>query len=163
MSFGNDVIFKNGLACKLLQGDFREESKKIQDGSVDLVFTDPLYYTKDILLYKDLAIVAYRVLKDGGSLIANANHCLLPEITKFMEDAGLNRQWTLAIKLSGPFSHFHPKKVSIKWKPLLWFVKGTKMRQRSYLIELTLLWFVKGTKMRQRSYLIELKSLTLDR
>ena len=38
----------------LFHGDFREESKKIPDGSVDLIFTDPLYYTKDILLYKDL-------------------------------------------------------------------------------------------------------------
>ena len=102
-SFGNDIVIKNGFACKLFQGDFREESNKIPDCSVDLVFTDPLYYTKDILLYKDLAIIAYRVLKDGGSLVANANHCLIPEITKFMEDAGLNRQWTLAISFQVPF------------------------------------------------------------
>ena len=34
----------------LFLGDFREESKKIADGLVDLIFTDPLYYTKEILL-----------------------------------------------------------------------------------------------------------------
>jgi DNA modification methylase len=50
-----------------------------------------------------------------------------------MEDAGLTRQWVLAIKLSGPFAHFHPKKVSIKWKPLLWFVKGNKPDSIDYL------------------------------
>ncbi len=120
----------------LFHGDFREESKKIPDGSVDLIFTDPLYYTKDILLYKDLAAIAFRVLKDGGSLVAYANHCLIPEITKFMEGAGLNRQWTLAIKLSGPFSHFHPKKVSIKWKPLLWFIKGNRVNSVDYISDL---------------------------
>ena len=69
-------------------------------------------------------------------MVANANHCLIPEITKFMEDAGLNRQWTLAIRLSGPFSHFHPKKVSIKWKPLLWFVKGNKVKSIDYISDL---------------------------
>ena len=117
----------------LLQGDFREEAKKIQSSSVDLIFTDPPYSAKDILLYNDLAIVAFRVLKDGGSLVTNVNHCLIPEITKFMEDAGLTRQWTLAIKLSGPFAHFHPKKVSIKWKPLLWFVKGNNTNSLDYM------------------------------
>lgn len=117
----------------LFLGDFREESKKIPDCSVDLIFTDPLYYAKEILLYKDLAAVAFRVLKDGGSLVAYANHCLIPEITKFIEDTGLNRQWILAIKLSGPFSHFHPKRVSIKWKPLLWFIKGNKVNSIDYI------------------------------
>jgi DNA modification methylase len=117
----------------LLQGDFREEAKKIQDGSIDLVFTDPPYHANDILLYNDLALMAFRVLKDGGSLVTNVNHCLIPEVTKYMEDAGLTRQWTLAIKLSGPFAHFHPKKVSIKWKPLLWFVKGDNTNSLDYV------------------------------
>jgi hypothetical protein len=45
----------------------------------------------------------------------------------------LNRQWILAIKLSGPFAHFHPKKVSIKWKPLLWFVKGRVTNSLDYI------------------------------
>jgi DNA methylase len=45
----------------------------------------------------------------------------------------LHHQWTLAIKLSGPFAHFHPKKVSIKWKPLLWFVKGDNTNSLDYV------------------------------
>jgi site-specific DNA-methyltransferase (adenine-specific) len=117
----------------LFHGDFRKESKKIPDGSVDLIYTDPPYHSEDILLYRDLASAAFRVLKDGGSLVTNGNHCLIPEITKYMEDAGLTRQWVLAVKLSGPFAHFHPKKVSIKWKPLLWFVKGNKPDSHDYL------------------------------
>jgi hypothetical protein len=82
-------------------------SEKNQRISVDLIFTDPSYTSRDVLLYKDLAIVAFRVLR-----------------------------WTLAIKLSGPFDHFHPKKVSIKWKPLLWFVKGTKTNSLDYMSDL---------------------------
>ena len=117
----------------LLHGDFKEESKKISEGSVDLIFTDPPYGSKDISLYKDLAVVAFGVLKDGGSLVTYVNHCLIPEITKFMEDAGLKRQWTFAAKLSGPFAHFHPKKVSVKWKPLLWFVKGDNTNSLDYI------------------------------
>jgi 16S rRNA G966 N2-methylase RsmD len=117
----------------LLHGDFREEAKKIQDGSIDLIFTDPPYYAKDILLYNDLAVVAHRVLKDGGSLVTYVNHCLIPEITKYMEDASLTRQWTFAIKLSGPFAYFHPKKVSIKWKPLVWFIKGDNPNSLDYI------------------------------
>ena len=73
------------------------------------------------------------VLKNGGSLVTYVNHCLIPETTKFMEDAGLKRQWTFAAKLSGPFAHFHPKKVSIKWKPLLWFVKGNSTNSLDYI------------------------------
>jgi DNA modification methylase len=117
----------------LFHGDFRKESKKIPDGSVDLIHTDPPYHSGDILLYRDLAAAAFRLLKDGGSLVTYGNHCLIPEITKYMEDAGLTRQWVLAVKLSGPFAHFHPKKVSIKWKPLLWFIKGNKPDSPDYL------------------------------
>jgi hypothetical protein len=58
---------------------------------------------------------------------------LIPEITKYMEDAGLTRQWTLAIKLSGPFARFHPKKVSVKWEPLLWFIKGENANSLDYI------------------------------
>ena len=123
----------NSKHVSLLQGDFREKSKNIPDGSVDLIFTDPPYALKDLLLYKDLAAVAFRVLKDGGSLVTNVNHCLIPEVTKFMEDSGVTRQWTLAVKLSGPFAHFHPKKVSVKWKPLLWFVKGDNPNSLDYM------------------------------
>ena len=123
----------NSKHVSLLQGDFREKSESIPDGSVDLIFTDPPYALKDLLLYKDLAAVAFRVLKEGGSLVTNVNHCLIPEVTKFMEDSGLTRQWTLAVKLSGPFAHFHPKKVSIKWKPLLWFVKGDNPNSIDYM------------------------------
>ena len=39
------------------------------DSSIDLIFTDPPYNGDSLLLYKDLARLADRVLKPGGSLI----------------------------------------------------------------------------------------------
>jgi 23S rRNA G2069 N7-methylase RlmK/C1962 C5-methylase RlmI len=109
-----------------LHGDFREHILGIPDSTVDLIVTDPPYSKDCLPIYHDLAVASSKVLKNGGSLVTCANHYLVPEITKNMEDSGLNRQWIIAVKLSGPFAHFHPKKVSIKWKPLSWFVKGEK-------------------------------------
>jgi 16S rRNA G966 N2-methylase RsmD len=120
----------------LLRGDFREQILQISDISVDLVLTDPPYSRDCLPLYSDLAIASSRVLKNGGSLVTYVNHCLVPEVTRSMEDSGLNRQWIIAIKLSGPFARFHPKKVSIKWKPLLWFVKGDKTNSLDYISDL---------------------------
>ena len=43
-----------------------------------------------------------------------------------MENSGLTYWWIIAVKLSGPFSRSFDRGISIKWKPLLWFVKGEK-------------------------------------
>ena len=50
-----------------------------------------------------------------------------------MESAGLKYWWTLAVNLEGSFGRHHPRKVSIKWKPLLWFVKGNKTNTLDYM------------------------------
>jgi ParB-like chromosome segregation protein Spo0J len=112
---------------RLLQGDFVEKSKDfIADNSIDLIFTDPPYGKEQIQLYNSLAIVASRVLKDGGSLVTYAGHHAVPEIIQIMKNSDLTYWWPIAIKLSGPFARFYPRNISIKWKPLLWFVKGNK-------------------------------------
>jgi hypothetical protein len=41
----------------------------IPDSSIDLIFTDPLYRREYLPLYANLAEVADRVLKVGGSLV----------------------------------------------------------------------------------------------
>ena len=43
-----------------------------------------------------------------------------------MNDAGLRYHWIFAVKLKGPYSKFWGANVTIKWKPMLWFVKGNK-------------------------------------
>jgi len=111
----------------LIQGDFVEKSRIfILDNSIDLIFTDPPYGREWLPLYKDLAKVASRVLKSGASLVTNVGHCIIPDVIEHMESTGLMYWWPIAVKLMGPFNRSFDKGVSIKWKPLLWFVKGEK-------------------------------------
>ncbi len=47
----------------------RDKGKEIAANSIDLIFTDPPYNQESVPLYGDLAKLAQRVLKPGGSLI----------------------------------------------------------------------------------------------
>jgi site-specific DNA-methyltransferase (adenine-specific) len=111
-------------------GDIVNETKIIKNGSIDLIFTDPLYNNNkpSLDLYKKLAQVASRVLKPEGSAIFNVGHALLPEVINSFLQAELTYCWELAIKLQGPFNREHNKGITVKFKPLLWFVKGKRSR-----------------------------------
>ena len=117
----------------LLNGDFREQSKLIPNNSIDLIFTDPPYGSEYVPLYGDLAVIAYNMLKEGGSLVTYAGHYAIPKIITMMENAGLTYWWPIAVILSGSFAKHYPRQVTIKWKPLLWFVKGNKLCTTDFL------------------------------
>ena len=120
----------------LIQGDFIEKSKElISDTSIDLIFTDPPYGKEWLSLYADLAKIAARALKIGGSIVTNVGHSIIPEVISNMVNAGLTYWWPIAVKLSGQFAREHHRGVSIKWKPLLWFVKGNKKNAVDYLAD----------------------------
>ena len=97
------------------------------------MFTDPIYGLQYLPVYDNLAHLAVRVLKDGGSLVTYVGNYALPQVIHMMESAGLKYWWTLAVNLKGSFGRHHPRKVSIKWKPLLWFVKGDKPNIIDYI------------------------------
>jgi hypothetical protein len=97
--------------------------KKVQDDSVDLVFTDPPYDEDSLPLYGQLAGHAARLLKPGGSLIAYAPHYALPQLLADME-RHLRYWWLLALKHEGASARLPGKWVFVGWKPLVWFVKG---------------------------------------
>ncbi len=111
---------------KLYNEDFRSCSIQIPDNSIDLILTDPPYDKRSLSLYNDLALVAQRVLKPGGSLITYCGTYALEEILQYMKIAGLQYHWIFAIKLKGPFAKFWEANVTVKWKPMVWFVKGNK-------------------------------------
>jgi ParB-like chromosome segregation protein Spo0J len=132
-SLANNQPTKDTL---LIHGDFVEKSSTINlDNSIDLIFTDPPYGKEWLPLYEDLARIAARVLKIGGSLVTNAGHSIIPEVINYMVNAGLTYWWPLAVKLSGRFAREHHRGISIKWKPLLWFVKGEKRNIVDYLAD----------------------------
>jgi ParB-like chromosome segregation protein Spo0J len=120
--------------CNLIQGDFSSASaNSIAESSVDLIFTDPPYDRESIPLYGELAKLASRVLEDGGSLLTYAGHYTLPSIFDLMKNSGLTYWWIIPVLHAGPFAKVFPKQVTVTWKPLLWFVKGTKLRTPEFI------------------------------
>jgi hypothetical protein len=98
-----------------------------------LIFTDPPYDAKSIPLYGELANLASRVLKESGSLLTYAGHYALPQIFDAMKNSGLTYWWTIPVIHAGPFASVFSKQVIVTWKPLLWFVKGTKLRTPDFI------------------------------
>lgn len=117
----------------LMRGDFRQLSNTIPNESIELIFTDPPYAAEYVPLYEDLAVIAHDVLKEGCSLVTYVGHYTIPKVIDIMENAGLTYWWPIAVVLSGSFATHYPKQVTIKWKPLLWFVKGANLSTTDFL------------------------------
>ena len=105
--------------------DFRTTAQQLADDSVSLVFTDPPYDDGFLPAYRDLGLVAARVLQDGGSLITYTGHHRIPEVIAMLQAAGLTFFWPLAVVYtSGTLARMTEYGIIVHWKPLLWFVKG---------------------------------------
>lgn len=102
---------ENGI--KLIHGDFIEECKKIADNSVNAVVTDPPYPKEFLPQWKELGIMANRVLKPGGFLIAYSGKIYLDTVMDYLKDAGLKYYWMFNIVYKGncnpkiPFRRVH--------------------------------------------------------
>ena len=107
---------------QLYNMDFQEAP--VQANSVSLIFTDPPYLEKFLYLYKQLAVFASKVLKDGGSLITYVPQAFIPEICAWMTESGLNYHWIISVKHSGPSATIWNKKILVAGKVMLWFTKG---------------------------------------
>jgi DNA modification methylase len=121
---------------KLIHGDFIEKlQKEIADSSVDLILTDPPYGQEYLPLYQELAKLATRVLKPGGSLVFYVGHIILDQVIGIFNNFSLTNNnssnlkywWTLAVKHSGHHTKIHPRYIFAEWKPLLWYVKGNQI------------------------------------
>jgi ParB-like chromosome segregation protein Spo0J len=113
---------------KLINGDSFEYTKDLSDNSIDLIFTDPPYGLGTIPLYRELAKIAARVLKPGGSLVTYLGQYALFETAEALgRDTGLNYNWIFAIIHTGPSQEMHRNKVFVTWKPVLWYFKGDKL------------------------------------
>ena len=121
------------LPYELFEGDFRAvASTKLTDSSIDLIFTDPPYNNESLYLYKDLAKLADRVLKPGGSLIAYFGQYALPIVLNYiLENSSLDYWWQLCtIHSSRHQDRVWNRYVIADWKPLLWFVKGKREKDK---------------------------------
>ena len=117
----NDYKFDD----RIIIGDFRKHSEKVADGSLSLIFTDPPYDRKSEELFEGLAEFAKSKLADGGSIIFYAGHLQLPSIFKAFHGK-LRYWWTCACIHSGQQALMREYGIRVGWKPMLWFVKGTR-------------------------------------
>lgn len=113
------------LPAGIRWGDFRELASEIADNSVELVFTDPPYDRDSIPLFSDAAKEAARILKPGGSFIAYCGHIQLPEVLLTCSQH-LRYWWTIANIHAGGETWMQRYGIHASWKPLVWFVKGTR-------------------------------------
>jgi len=96
----------------------------IEGNTVSLIFTDPPYHDKYLHLYKDLAVHASRVLRDGGSLVCYVGQGNIGKVINLMEAQGLSFHWPITVKHAGPSASVFGKKILVACKIMLWFVKG---------------------------------------
>lgn len=106
--------------------DFFTGSDRIADESVDLVFTDPPYDKKSVDLYRKAAKVAARILKPGGSFVAYSGQKYLPEVYALINHPALKYWWTFAGLHSGGNQMLNKLGIRCGWKPIVWYVKGTR-------------------------------------
>jgi hypothetical protein len=107
-------------------GDFRYLADKIEDESVELVFTDPPYDADSVHLYADAARIAARILKPGGSFIAYCGQYLLPTILPSCSEH-LRYFWTLAcLHVGAKRARMNRYGIVVNWKPMVWFVKAKR-------------------------------------
>jgi 16S rRNA G966 N2-methylase RsmD/DNA-binding XRE family transcriptional regulator len=107
--------------------DFREFAPRLADGSVSLIFTDPPYNRASgpLTLYGDLARVAKRVLRPGGSLLCYCGHYLLRDILNVMAQH-LDFYWCCACIHSGRLAVMREYGIKPTWKPIAWFTNGPR-------------------------------------
>lgn len=113
------------LDSRIIIGDFRKHATKVADGSVSLIFTDPPYDREASKMLPDLGEFAAAKLADGGSLICYVGHTQFPDAISALTPH-LRYWWTIACVHSGRRSVMREYGINACWKPVLWFVKGTR-------------------------------------
>jgi len=110
---------------RIIVGDFRKHADRIPDGSLSLIFTDPPYDREASKMLPDLAAFAARKLADGGSLIFYCGQTQLPDAIA-AASRHLRYWWTACCLHAGRSTVMREYGVNAGWKPVLWFVKGTR-------------------------------------
>jgi len=106
---------------RLIHCDFRE--LPVENDSVRVVLTDPLYEGGALEHWEQLANFSERVLSPGGLLIAYSGIQFLPQVIEYL-GAKLKYVWTLAVFHPGGSPYVAPLRGRSKWRPILVFSKG---------------------------------------
>ena len=107
---------------QIITGDMMLLWDRLDDDSVDLIFTDPPYGKSALCNYGNLAELAAAKLKPGGLCLVYAGQMFLPEVLSLM-GAHLKYWWMFAIRFSGQHAAIHPRHIQNKWRPVIAFGK----------------------------------------
>ncbi len=113
------------LDKRIIVGDFRKYADKIPDGSLSLIFTDPPYDRKSAELFDGLGEFSKSKLAEGGSLVCYIGQINLPAAMVSLQKS-LRYWWTICCLHSGGKTLMREYGIRPAWKPILWFVKGTR-------------------------------------
>jgi hypothetical protein len=112
---------------------------RIKKGFVKLIFTDIEYKKESVIrLCPGLFYLAIKTLPKRGSLMTYAGQYSIPYIVRILDEVNskiedpeekLSWFWMGCVKHTGKTAKMHCQKLKIKWKPLLWFVKGSTPRR----------------------------------
>lgn len=107
---------------QIITGDAKELCKAIPDNSVDLIFTDPVY--DRIEDYEWLAGMASRVLRDGGSVVAQCG-----SIYRFRAECAMSQSSLFHMPMLFDYYEFarnplYVYKINVNVKPYIWFSQG---------------------------------------
>lgn len=118
------VIIPEDDRFKLFSGDLESAGAAIDDGSVDIIITDPPYPREFLPVYEKLARLGARVLKPGGSMLVMVGQSYLFDIGALMTPH-LRYHWTVGYMTpGGQAAQLWQRRVNSFWKPVLWFVNG---------------------------------------
>jgi len=112
---------------RLICGDIKDGFPEIEDGSIDIIITDPPYERKAVEtgLYDALASFSARVLKDSGILVCMVGTAHLPEVyRRLCSDSRLRYHWQLCVILPRQAPALHWKRISTHHKPVIVLTKG---------------------------------------
>lgn len=116
--------FNPNKGIELLTGDFRDVCKNIPDNSIDAIITDPPYPKEFLDLWKDLGVVANRVLKPGGFLIAYTGKTYLPTVLSYVLKGGLEFYWLFTLLFrSNKKTLVHHRNIREMSRPIVVFSK----------------------------------------
>lgn len=108
-------------------GDSFQLASSIPDASCALIFTDPPYDRDSLPMFDQLGELADRILVSGGSLITYCGSSFVPQVMESL-GAHLHYLWPLCCLHTGQAGQMKFTGIKNKWKPMLWFVKGTGRR-----------------------------------
>lgn len=119
----NITISNKNIDIRL--GNFLDVLQDIPDGSIDLILTDPPYGIEFIDCWQNLASFAKQKLKPNRFCIAYSGQKNIYEVMTRMNKC-LDYYWEGALIHNGFTQTLSFNKVSVKWKPILFYQNGFK-------------------------------------